>query len=365
MKRVMVNTDWEGPWVTADHAHAVLSEALPSGDALFERLSSVGVFFYYEGRRGYQPGDTLYMIAPFLIAAGKDESFLGKIAEKEAKYIDGAVTTLKLLDRLGYRPTIISTSYGQYVNHTVAPTGIPLERRFSTYFPLDYYAEKVSNVDKQLVLEAIPWILSKEVVSIDPTGKTPPSENDRRTSEEMYRFLFKQLMDTSFRDVMREIKPVGGERKTEALIRSLEQNRMDADQGITIGDSITDEHMLRTTKERGGLALAFNGNGYAVKEANIAVMADNCAVTALLVNAYGHGGHNFVNELADRWSLDYVRKKSACFDPDILDAFSQTYHLENEHFPRVVLVTPETLAATTDESKTWRRRVRGAVGNLG
>ena len=70
-----IPTDLEGPWVTNDHAYEVakllndfgLSKKF--GENLFEILSAYDDYLYFtEKRECYNPGSTLALIAPFLLA---------------------------------------------------------------------------------------------------------------------------------------------------------------------------------------------------------------------------------------------------------------------------------------------------------
>ena len=53
-----------------------------------------------------------------------------------------------------------------------------------------------------------------------------------------------------------------------------------------IGDSITDVQPLKFANDNGGIAVSFNGNEYAIKEAEIAVMAENTTITSILADIF-------------------------------------------------------------------------------
>ncbi|MEE9406078.1 MAG: hypothetical protein V3V26_01585, partial [Candidatus Aenigmarchaeota archaeon] len=268
-RNVMVNTDLEGPWVTADHAHAVALEALRTpgdpamGADIFEKISLLDDAFYYVLKADdYNPGDTLYLIAPFLIAFGAKEQLLTDVAKLQANYIAGAVPTMKMLDAEGFNPVVISTSYQQYVHHVVPPMGVPVERCHCTNFPLDVYLEEVSDEDKRMMFGIAKDMVAEPKINVDENSTTDNISIQDAAVIERYRQLFlEELPNSSFGRVMKEVRPVGGTRKTAALMASLRYHKRSMEETVTVGDSITDEDMLRATKRGGGLAVSFNGNG--------------------------------------------------------------------------------------------------------
>ena len=72
----MINSDWEGPWVTADHAFDSMQRGIEGGDRLFQSISSYDDYLAYTMKKNdYEPGNTLALIAPFFIAFGLNDRF--------------------------------------------------------------------------------------------------------------------------------------------------------------------------------------------------------------------------------------------------------------------------------------------------
>ncbi len=62
----MINSDWEGPWVTADHAFDIMRHGIEGGDRLFTNISAYDDYLaYVVNKKDYEPGNTLTLIAPF------------------------------------------------------------------------------------------------------------------------------------------------------------------------------------------------------------------------------------------------------------------------------------------------------------
>ncbi|HEX59904.1 MAG TPA: energy-converting hydrogenase A, subunit R, partial [Methanomicrobia archaeon] len=58
--------DLEGPLSPQDNAYEVMS-SIENGDKIFEVLSRYDDIISLEGREGYEAGDTLALIVPFLV----------------------------------------------------------------------------------------------------------------------------------------------------------------------------------------------------------------------------------------------------------------------------------------------------------
>jgi len=360
----MINSDWEGPWVTADHAFDIMRQGIKHGDKLFSAISAYDDYqAYVVKKKDYEPGNTLLLIAPFLIAFGLDDSFLVDKAKDNANFIKGSLKAIELL-RDHYTVNIISTSYQQYVHYTTFLAGIPKENTYCTRFPIDEYASEISDVDKVLVREIADSILSMGPIEIE--SEDEPEENTIECIRQMNHFFWELLIKSGFSRVMQELKPVGGVRKFEAVARALEKEGLELDRSATIGDSITDWNMLNKTREAGGLALSFNGNEYAVSNCNVAVMSENCMVTALLVDVFERGGLEAVEALVSDWSWSGIKalNRQGAIEESIYNAFRQAF--SGSVFPQAVWVTQDNMEDTIEVSKRYRKSVRGTqIGVLG
>lgn len=154
---------------------------------------------------------------------------------------------------------------------------------------------------------------------------------------------------------------MGGEGKATAVRTIVSHTAGDLARAMYVGDSITDVQALQLVARGGGLAVAFNGNRYAVANAEIAVLSDTALVTALLVDVFAQRGKQAVLDLAEHWSRRAVEATSAPSDlvAALLDPSSTS-------FPAVYIVDEENVETVTEESRHVRQRVRGdAIGRLG
>ena len=68
-----------------------------------------------------------------------------------------------------------------------------------------------------------------------------------------------------------------------------------------VGDSITDAPALEAVKEWGGVALSFNGNGYALAAAEFAAASPDAEVQAQLAKVFADGGRDAVAAAVRAW----------------------------------------------------------------
>jgi len=366
----LVKSDWEGPWVTADHAYETTKRGIPQGDKLFAGISEYDDYLaYVRKKEDYEPGDTLALIAPFLIAYGIDDKFLIDVAKDNANFITGSLEAIKTLNDLGYTLKIISTSYCQYVHYTTSLAHIPTKNTKCTYFPIDKYSKIIKDEDKKFVKEKVQGIidLPKLGISASTTEKDLPPKV-LEAIKKLDTFFWKELPETSYAQVLKEVKPIGGHRKFKALKETLDEEGKELYQSETIGDSITDWVMLRETRDAGGLAISFNGNDYAVRNANVAIISDNCMITLIIVDLFRRCGIEVVKEVTSNWNHKTLKEASqrGQVNSALFRKFLTFSRESLVSLPEAIWITEDNLEATIKRSKEARKAVRGkAIGSLG
>jgi energy-converting hydrogenase A subunit R len=159
-----------------------------------------------------------------------------------------------------------------------------------------------------------------------------------------------------------EVNPVGGEEKASAVLDIRRRTGIGLEDTTYIGDSITDVQAFQLVREGGGLAVSFNGNEYALREAEFAVISDNTVVTSVLAEAFHRAGLEGVNCLVDEWTLDNI-KTSWLVNEYLAREFEKVFP---NNLPTVARVTPQNMKMLTRQSLAFRRSVRGEIiGALG
>ena len=161
--------------------------------------------------------------------------------------------------------------------------------------------------------------------------------------------------------MLTEVNPVGGTEKARSVEDIVERLGCSLDQIMYVGDSITDAQALKLVRENGGLAVSFNGNDYSVREADIAVLSGNTVVTSVLAEVFFRKGKDETINLVKDWTPAGLTKYcgSSKLRSQMLKVFS-------DGFPKVELVTTDSMQRLISESNVFRKTVRGeAIGQLG
>jgi energy-converting hydrogenase A subunit R len=358
-KKVFI-TDCEGPISKNDNAYELTEHFVPSGDALFALISKYDdVQADIVRRKGYKAGDTLRLILPFLKAYGVTNKKIKKFSAENILLIPNAKDTLQFVK--GIMPSfIVSTSYEQYMQALCDVIDFPFENVYCTKLNIDKY--QVSQIEKEKLqqlgeeIAAMPMIeIPENAVSInDFSGK------DKKTIRRLDEIFWKEISEMECGKMLKEVNPVGGFEKAKAIQEIVAKVGIKSSDVMYVGDSITDVQSFQFVRENGGLAVSFNGNNYAVREAEIAVLSNNTIVTSVLAEVFNHYGRKGVLGLVRGWSYSTLERycspvlqsRMSCFYPKTL--------------PKVEIITSANKERLMKESAIFRKTVRGEkVGGLG
>ncbi len=155
-------TDWEGPWITTDFAYEAALAFLNNYE-FFRRLSQYDDYLAYVVKKeDYEAGDTLRLLAPFLVAAEVTKEELYRLSEKIATFVPDALEAMNwLLKR--YTPVVISTSYSIYLEKTAGMLGIS-EHLHGTPFDPERYS--MDREERKWLLEQVDVIASLSLIHI-------------------------------------------------------------------------------------------------------------------------------------------------------------------------------------------------------
>ncbi len=278
--------DLEGPLSPRDNAYDLMG-LFPGGDRIFEVISRYDDLLALEGKPGYQPGDTLALIVPFLFLHGLSEANIRALAEK-ASLTGGAAKLVSWLAERRWNIFCITTTYEQYAARLAARLGIAPGNIACTGFPLDSLGAVARPEEMEIVRRAEADILSIQ------------AGDDERIKRRLDAFFWETLPATSIGGVIARVKPCGGQRKADALARFAEAHARPVSRWVAVGDSITDCRMLETVDRAGGLAIAFNGNEYAVPSATMCLASRSLAALAPVLEAWEKGGRSGAEEMVKR-----------------------------------------------------------------
>jgi energy-converting hydrogenase A subunit R len=129
-----------------------------------------------------------------------------------------------------------------------------------------------------------------------------------------------------------------------------------------VGDSITDVEAFQLVRDNDGLTVSFNGNNYAVRNAEIAILSENNIVTAVIADVFCRQGKQAALNLVENWNLQSLERNGVVS----LSLLDHLFSLYPQTLPKVQIVTAENMELLAKESSEFRKRVRGeAIGRLG
>jgi energy-converting hydrogenase A subunit R len=348
--------DLEGPLSPQDNAYEVMKLIGKEGAFIFEVISRYDDIISLEGRRGYEPGDTLALIVPFFLLHGITEEDIKKVSER-AKIVEGAEYLFERLQAENWDIYIISTSYELHAYNVGCKLGIPGNNIICTELDLER-----SNLEENIF--SLIKNAQEDIIELHSD-----IDNTELIVNRMDEFFFHQLPSMGY-DVF-TTRVIGGERKAEAVRAIAKDKGVVLSDVITVGDSITDYKMLNEVKTRDGISVVFNGNEYAVPYANVGLASVDIRFLHILCEAFERGGKGELLEVVTEWeeSRDYFEKNHAeipekCITEDIRD-FIMKQKMPFPYFHNLERADERRKEEIIKIHKRVRMQVREEAGKLG
>jgi energy-converting hydrogenase A subunit R len=358
VKRIFVS-DCEGPISKNDNAYELAANFIPNGDCIFTNISRYDdVLADVVGKSGYTAGSTLKLILPFFKAYDIKDSQMEEFSNQNILLIANTRTTLKHIQTLT-DSFIVSTSYEHYIKALCKTVDFPFKNTYCTKVSLDNLA--ITRQEKECLRGIAQEIGQMNLIEIPPQTKSLKdfSKKDAATIQRLDEIFWNQLPQMFVGKFLTDVVTVGGEQKAASIRDATKRLGFKLEDVMYVGDSITDVEAFRLVRENGGLTLSFNGNGYAVRNAEVAVMSESNLVTAVLADLFIRNGKEETIKVLNSWSPSALEK--AGVDKSIL---KQTLHPDG--LPKAHIVTAQNMEILEKESSAFRKKVRGvAVGRLG
>jgi energy-converting hydrogenase A subunit R len=347
LRRIFV-TDCEGPVTKNDNAQEIAERFLPNGAEFFARLSRYDdLLADVVHRPGYNAGDTLRLLPPFLKAFEVTDGDVELFSAEGVLLVPGA---LEALDKARSRMPafIISTSYTPYLKALCALSGFPMDQVRCTELSLDTW--DMPEEEKWWLRSQVTAVMGHDVIDI-PEGAlavTDLSLADQEAVAGLDDLFWRQMDGRVGGAMLAAVRPVGGSAKLAALEAIMTSRQISGSDVMYVGDSITDVPPLESVRRWAGASLSFNGNAYALAAAEFAAASPDAAVIAELAEAFADGGRDAVERAVRAWP----RPKKGVAPTGRERAF--------------VGVVGEELEALAEASAALRRSVRGErVARLG
>jgi len=359
-KRVFV-TDCEGPISKNDNAFELTCYFIPQGEKFFTQISRYDdVLADIVKRDGYKAGDTLKLIVPFLKAYGVTDRKMMEFSAQTILLIPSAKEALQFLKE--EMPSfIVSTSYEHYIRALCRVLDFPYENTYHTTLSIDIF--DINEKEQQKLKEFRQEVCAMPLIEVPAEAKSLQdfSERDQKTIERLDEIFWEGIMQLKSGAMLEDVNPVGGVEKAKAVKNIVDKTGCDLSSVIYIGDSITDVECFRLVKKKGGVTISFNGNAYAVREAEIAILSTNALVIAVFADVFRRFDRESVVNLVKSWEHKGLMHFNV--SPLLQEMLRNFFP---KALPKVSIITKHNMQKLADESRAFRKRVRGKkVGRLG
>jgi energy-converting hydrogenase A subunit R len=361
LKRVFIS-DCEGPISKNDNAFEITARFVPNGDKLFTLISKYDdVLADVLKKPGYTAGSTLKLILPFLKAYDVTDAQMEEFSAQNLILIANSKDTLQHV-RAVASAFIVSTSYEHYIKALCRAINFPYENTYCTKLSIDKYA--VTEKEKMRLKEIAKEIAQMPMIVIPPAAKLIEdfSVADQETIERLDTIFWSEIASMSLGRIFSEVTTVGGSQKAAAIEDVVAKLHVALEDVMYVGDSITDVEAFQLVRENGGLTVSFNGNNYAVRNAEIAVLSENNVVTAIVADVFCRQGKQAVLNLVENWNLESL-ERNGMVGLSLLDHLFSRYP---QTLPKVQIVTAKNMETIAKQSSEFRKKVRGeSIGRLG
>ena len=361
VKRVFIS-DCEGPISKNDNAFEITARFVPNGNKIFTLISKYDdVLADVLKKPDYSAGSTLKLILPFLKAYGVTDIQMEEFSAQNLLLIANSKDTLQHVRSVA-NAFIVSTSYEHYIKALCNALNFPRVNAYCTKLRLDKYA--VTEQEKMQLKEIAKEIAQMQMITIPPGAKVIEdfSTADQETIGRLDTIFWSEIASMALGRIFSEITTVGGSQKAAAIKDAVSRLNVPLEDVMYVGDSITDVEAFQLVRENGGLTVSFNGNNYAVRNAEIAVLSENSIVTAIIADVFCNKGKQAALNLVENWNLPSLERNSVVS----LSLLDHLFTLYPQTLPKVQIVTAENMEPLVSESSMFRKRVRGeAIGRLG
>ena len=359
MKCIFIS-DCEGPISKNDNAFELASNFIPDGDKLFANISKYDdVLADVLRKPGYSSGSTLKLILPFFKAYDVTDRQMQEFSEKNVVLIADSKSTLRRVQAVA-EAFIVSTSYEHYIKALCRALDFPYKNTYCTKVSLDKYT--ITPKEKERIKQIARETSQMHLINIPPTASAMEdfSRSDQSAIQRLDEVFWSELPEMSVGKVISDVVTGGGEQKAEAIrdvVKRLDAELADV---MYVGDSITDLEAFKLVRANGGLTVSFNGNSYAVENAEVAVLSESSLVTAAIADLFFRFGKEKTIRTVQGWS--YEALKNGGLDSSLLKQLAELYP---GALPKAETVTAQNMDSLVKESSEFRKKVRGvAIGQL-
>jgi len=353
-------SDCEGPISKNDNAFELAQNFIPNGEKFFSNISKYDdVMADVLEKPGYSAGSTLRLLLPFFKAYSISDSEMEAFSAQNIVLIANSQTTLQHVQEIS-DAFIVSTSYEHYIKELCKAVDFPYENTYCTRVSLDKIP--ITPQEKDRLRTLAKEITQMHLIDIPQDAETVEdfSNRDIATIQRLDEIFWSEIPPMIVGKFLKVVT-VGGEQKAASIRDASKRLHVGLADVMYVGDSITDVQAFRLVRENGGLSVSFNGNFYAVKNAEVAVQSESNLVTGVIADLFCRLGKEQTLKALGSWSIETLEQS------DVKGALlKQLFKVYRDCLPKVQIVTAENMETITKESIVFRKKVRGVnIGRLG
>ena len=355
MPNVQLDIDCAGSLALNNNTFELCREFIqPHGDRFYRQVRRYGDYLVEVPKRpGYQSGDLLKLILPFLKAQGLTNAQIEAYSRQNVTLTPGAEGAFKFLHSRGLPIFAISTGYRPFAEAAGLKLGFKKERIVATAFDLDRYRLSAGEAGELTRLQE--EIVAAPAIELPPEA-APADLPDpaAETVAALDRIFWERLPALEIGALVQEVNPIAGPEKAKAVTESLTETKLPMADMVYVGDNLTDVQAFEAVRAGGGLAISFNGSRAAVHAAEVIVVADSAWPIAMLIAIVQLWGKEGVLEVA----CPETRAKSRCLvlpeaviEPIAMGLEGRLFNLYDQ--------SAENLDQVVEESEAMRAKLRG------
>ncbi|NLF34189.1 MAG: hypothetical protein GX583_04710 [Thermoplasmatales archaeon] len=336
-----------------DSLRGLCTRYIRNGDRFYDTVSRYDdLTAHLLGRNDSQAGNVSKFAAPFLKAFGATDHDVYGFFKEDLALMPGAATAVRYV--YGLLPTFLATtSYEHHMMNVCDAIDFPMGNVSCTKVEFD--SCEIRRQEAKELRDMAAEITALRIPKTEYSPHTPMEMDpgDVNIVSVLDRILADRLPRMDAGDIVNSVSTMGEDEKAYSLLEIRRKTEIDLDSTACIGGDSTDYRALDLVRDSNGLAMSFNGTESAVRGCNVAVMAKDSTVAAVLVQEFYNEGIEAVYDLISCWDRATLREKD-CPDRHLMDAMLSA---NPRRLPEVFIVDRDNVDEISSKSGEYRRRV--------
>ena len=314
------------------------------------------VLFAYDNIQSFElntdsrkSGDSLRTLVPLLKASGATDSSVQEYFTNNMKLMPGS-DAIHHLNRM-MSTMVVSESYEHHAMALCDAINLSSDGMKCTEVSFDDL--DMSESDKKRSRELITELSKLTAPKVSSNSGIRYLDQKDETILNTVEEITRAVDDLDIMYQLGEMKPLGGNEKAFALLDLRRRTEVDLDRTAYVGNSSADFPAMDIVRDNEGLAISFNGDEYAVRGSNVAVMSSNSIVAAVLISEFYSNGLEGVFSLINDWNRDKLSEREHP-DRHLMNMMLKTFPSK---LPEAVIVDDDNIGDVIRESERFRRKL--------